>query len=166
MVDRLKEMGRSVLLPPQWVLALLPQFRAMAYRKMSVKHAPELDHCLPTLAFSLCGCHRGEHGRVQVAKKAFLDSRQSFFRLLQVAHVLKADFPQRMEDLETRAGCKVLPYQKEAVDFACQRGGRVLLGDEMGLGKTAQALTLAAQFKKDFPLLVAPVLSVQKASKC
>eukprot|EP00913_Durusdinium_trenchii_P019767 g18582.t1 len=86
------------------------------------------------------------NGRVQVAKK--------------VAHVLLADFKADplSSDAQSREGNKVLPYQTLGqtlgVDFALKRGGRVLLGDEMGLGKTAQALTLAAQFPKDFPLLV------------
>lgn len=83
-----------------------------------------------------------KHGSLQVPKK--------------VAHVLLADFkaPLLPADACSREGNKVLPYQREAVEFALSRGGRVLLGDEMGLGKTAQALTLASQFPKDFPLLV------------
>ncbi|CAJ1387731.1 unnamed protein product [Effrenium voratum] len=105
----------------------------------------------------LCGAHKlqappnwvlatlpkfRQHGRVQISKK--------------VAHVLLADFqaPLLPADAQSREGSKVLPYQREAVDFALRRGGRVLLGDEMGLGKTAQALTLAAQFPLDFPMLV------------
>jgi len=86
--------------------------------------------------------HFRNHGKVQVTKK--------------VAHVMLADFkaPLLPADACSRDGNKVLPYQREAVEFALSRGGRVLLADEMGLGKTAQALTLAAQFPNDFPLLV------------
>ena len=35
-------------------------------------------------------------------------------------------------------------YQKTAIDFGLQRGGRVLLGHEMGLGKTPMAISIAA----------------------
>ena len=38
--------------------------------------------------------------------------------------------------------------------YAVQRGGRALLADEMGLGKTLQAMSVAAYFRDDWPLLV------------
>jgi len=81
-------------------------------------------------------------GKVHVTKK--------------VAHVLLADVMGKAlpEGAASREGHEVLPYQREAVNFALRRGGRVLLADEMGLGKTAQALTLCSQFPSDFPLLV------------
>ena len=37
----------------------------------------------------------------------------------------------------------LLPFQKEAVVFAIERGGRCLLADEMGLGKTVQSIAVA-----------------------
>ncbi|KAG7668731.1 hypothetical protein Ndes2526B_g03642 [Nannochloris sp. 'desiccata'] len=49
---------------------------------------------------------------------------------------------------------KLYGFQREAVQFGLQRGGRVLLGDDMGLGKTVQALALAACYKDDWPLLI------------
>ena len=45
-------------------------------------------------------------------------------------------------------------FQREAVRFGLQRGGRVLLGDEMGLGKSLQALALATAYEDDWPLLI------------
>ncbi|MEM7515074.1 MAG: SNF2-related protein, partial [Bacteroidota bacterium] len=36
---------------------------------------------------------------------------------------------------------KLLPFQKEGVRYALERGGRCLIADEMGLGKTLQAIT-------------------------
>ncbi|KAL8426032.1 hypothetical protein Efla_001950 [Eimeria flavescens] len=45
-------------------------------------------------------------------------------------------------------------FQKQGVAFGLQRHGRVLIGDEMGLGKTIQALTIAAHYLDDWPLLV------------
>ncbi|OEH73584.1 helicase conserved c-terminal domain-containing protein [Cyclospora cayetanensis] len=45
-------------------------------------------------------------------------------------------------------------FQRQGVAFGLQRHGRVLIGDEMGLGKTIQALTIAAHYMEDWPLLV------------
>lgn len=46
-------------------------------------------------------------------------------------------------------------FQQEAVRFALERCGRVLLADSMGLGKTVQAIALAAAYgPEDWPLLV------------
>eukprot|EP00933_Yihiella_yeosuensis_P064606 TRINITY_DN6804_c0_g1_i1.p1 TRINITY_DN6804_c0_g1~~TRINITY_DN6804_c0_g1_i1.p1 ORF type:complete len:694 (-),score=168.26 TRINITY_DN6804_c0_g1_i1:152-2233(-) len=82
------------------------------------------------------------HGEVKVKKR--------------VAHVLLSDFQTEglPEPFCSREGNPLLPYQREAVNFALKRGGRVLLADEMGLGKTAQALTLVAQYPQDWPVLV------------
>lgn len=48
----------------------------------------------------------------------------------------------------------LLNFQKEAVLFALNRNGRVLLGDDMGLGKTIQALAIAYFYYNEFPLLI------------
>lgn len=45
-------------------------------------------------------------------------------------------------------------FQREAVQFAINRNGRVLLADDMGLGKTVQALAIAKYYYSDFPLLI------------
>jgi SNF2 family DNA or RNA helicase len=37
---------------------------------------------------------------------------------------------------------RMMAFQREGVQFALRRGGRVLIGDEMGLGKTVQACAL------------------------
>jgi len=47
-----------------------------------------------------------------------------------------------------------MPFQREGVEFGLARGGRCLLADEMGLGKTLQALTIAAQYPEEWPVLV------------
>jgi len=110
--DRLDSPSKkyTLILPPNWVLASIPSFRA--------------------------------YGQVRLQKK--------------VAHVLRSDAKTEglPELAASREGNPVLPYQRDAINFALSRGGRVLLGDEMGLGKTAQALTLAAQYPQDWPLLV------------
>jgi len=77
----------------------------------------------------------------------------------KVAYVLQADAappgPLIASDIRSRDGSlALLPYQREGVEFGMRRGGRAMLADEMGLGKTAQALVLAAQYPRDWPLLV------------
>ncbi|KAI4292750.1 SWI/SNF-related matrix-associated actin-dependent regulator of chromatin subfamily A-like protein 1 [Pancytospora philotis] len=60
------------------------------------------------------------------------------------------------EPLEQSEGIfgKLMKFQRSAVAFAVNRGGRVLLADDMGLGKTIQALAVAEYYKADFPLLI------------
>eukprot|EP00929_Paragymnodinium_shiwhaense_P037370 TRINITY_DN19924_c0_g2_i1.p1 TRINITY_DN19924_c0_g2~~TRINITY_DN19924_c0_g2_i1.p1 ORF type:complete len:917 (-),score=199.05 TRINITY_DN19924_c0_g2_i1:119-2812(-) len=48
----------------------------------------------------------------------------------------------------------VMDFQKDGIKFGISRGGRCLLGDEMGLGKTLQALSIAAQYSSEWPVLV------------
>jgi len=99
-----------IVLPPPWVLAVIPPFQS--------------------------------HGQAAVAKKT--------------AYALRGDAPTRPlpEDVRSRDGLQLLPYQREGVEFGLRHGGRVLLADEMGLGKTAQALIIASQYPEDWPLLV------------
>jgi SNF2 family DNA or RNA helicase len=56
--------------------------------------------------------------------------------------------------IQDRVPDRLLPYQREGVDFGLGVNGRCLIGDEMGLGKTLQALTLAAQYAEEWPVLV------------
>lgn len=48
----------------------------------------------------------------------------------------------------------LLPFQREGVVYALNRGGRVLLADDMGLGKTVQALATAYFYRAEWPLLI------------
>ncbi|KRH94210.1 Snf2/Rad54-like helicase, partial [Pseudoloma neurophilia] len=48
----------------------------------------------------------------------------------------------------------LLPHQREAVDIAIKKSGRLILADEMGLGKTITALAIAAYYKNDWPCLI------------
>lgn len=48
----------------------------------------------------------------------------------------------------------LLPFQREGVHFALNRGGRIILADDMGLGKTIQALAIANYYKSEWPLLI------------
>jgi len=72
-------------------------------------------------------------GTLALARRSFKDDRYS---------------------LETGIYDLLMSFQKEAVNFAINRSGRVLLADDMGLGKTIQALAIANYYKIEFPLLI------------
>ncbi|XP_073503559.1 SWI/SNF-related matrix-associated actin-dependent regulator of chromatin subfamily A-like protein 1 [Phyllobates terribilis] len=55
----------------------------------------------------------------------------------------------------------LMPFQREGVNFAISREGRLLLADDMGLGKTIQAICIAAYYRKEWPLLVVAPSSVR-----
>ncbi|CAH2305162.1 SWI SNF-related matrix-associated actin-dependent regulator of chromatin subfamily A 1 [Pelobates cultripes] len=55
----------------------------------------------------------------------------------------------------------LMPFQREGVNFAISREGRLLLADDMGLGKTIQAICIAAYYRSDWPLLVVAPSSVR-----
>lgn len=46
------------------------------------------------------------------------------------------------------------PFQKECVEYALQKRGRILIGDEMGVGKTIEALAICAVYKDNWPILI------------
>ncbi|KAL6120714.1 hypothetical protein NUSPORA_02507 [Nucleospora cyclopteri] len=58
---------------------------------------------------------------------------------------------------------RLLNFQKLAVEFALNRGGRVLLADDMGLGKTVQALAVANYYCVEFPMLIVAPASLLHA---
>lgn len=53
-------------------------------------------------------------------------------------------------------------YQRESVNFALNRGGRIILGNVMGLGKTVQALGIALHYKLERPLLIIASVSLSE----
>ena len=55
----------------------------------------------------------------------------------------------------------LLPYQEDGVRFGMSRSGCCLIGDEMGLGKTLQALSIAAQYMQEWPVIVVCPSSVR-----
>ncbi|KAL0985684.1 hypothetical protein UPYG_G00160460 [Umbra pygmaea] len=55
----------------------------------------------------------------------------------------------------------LMPFQREGVNFAVSRKGRLLLADDMGLGKTVQAICIAAFYRQEWPLLVVAPSSVR-----
>ncbi|CAL8265793.1 unnamed protein product [Lota lota] len=55
----------------------------------------------------------------------------------------------------------LMPFQRDGVNFAVFKEGRLLLADDMGLGKTVQAICIAAYYRKEWPLLVVAPSSVR-----
>ena len=49
---------------------------------------------------------------------------------------------------------KLLPFQRDGLDFCMAKQGKCLIGDEMGLGKTVQAIASAFAYHTEWPLLV------------
>lgn len=70
---------------------------------------------------------------------------------LKIAH---RKIPNETFSLNGKIYDKLLDFQREAVLFALNRNGKVLLGDDMGLGKTIQALAIANYYYCEFPLLI------------
>lgn len=46
------------------------------------------------------------------------------------------------------------PFQREGIELALNRNGRILLADDMGLGKSIQALGIATFYRMEWPLLI------------
>ncbi|NXQ73975.1 SMAL1 protein, partial [Quiscalus mexicanus] len=63
--------------------------------------------------------------------------------------------------VDTKIVMSLMPFQREGVNFAISRKGRLLLADDMGLGKTIQAICIAAYYQQEWPLLVVTPSSVR-----
>ncbi|KAK2856896.1 hypothetical protein Q5P01_005631 [Channa striata] len=61
---------------------------------------------------------------------------------------------QQLSGLPPRLLQRLMPFQREGVEFALSRNGRCMIADEMGLGKTVQAIAVAYAFRQEWPLLV------------
>nr|XP_057908361.1 DNA annealing helicase and endonuclease ZRANB3 isoform X2 [Doryrhamphus excisus] len=61
---------------------------------------------------------------------------------------------QRLSGLPHKLLQRLMPFQREGVDFALSKNGRCMIADEMGLGKTVQAIAVAYAFREEWPLLV------------
>ena len=59
---------------------------------------------------------------------------------------------------------RLMPFQREGIEFALQQGGRCIIGDDMGLGKTIQAISVMYQYREDWPLLIVAPSSVRYAT--
>ncbi|XP_009863651.1 PREDICTED: SWI/SNF-related matrix-associated actin-dependent regulator of chromatin subfamily A-like protein 1, partial [Apaloderma vittatum] len=63
--------------------------------------------------------------------------------------------------VDSKIVTSLMPFQREGVNYAILRDGRLLLADDMGLGKTIQAICIAAYYRKEWPLLVVTPSSVR-----
>ncbi len=57
----------------------------------------------------------------------------------------------------------LMGFQREGVNFAISKEGRVLIADEMGLGKTLQAICVACYYRAEWPVPVVSPSSVRYA---
>ncbi|NXM40842.1 SMAL1 protein, partial [Gymnorhina tibicen] len=82
------------------------------------------------------------------------------------AHLQKSpsqtDIPDAdLSVVDSKIVTSLMPFQREGVNFAISRNGRLLLADDMGLGKTIQAICIAAYYQQEWPLLVVTPSSVR-----
>ncbi|KAM6466511.1 SWI/SNF-related matrix-associated actin-dependent regulator of chromatin subfamily A-like protein 1 isoform 1-T1 [Liasis olivaceus] len=87
--------------------------------------------------------------------KAFLTQFEK--SLSKAEDTLEAD----LAGVDPTLVASLLPFQREGVNFAVSKGGRLLLADDMGLGKTIQAICIAAYYRREWPLLVVAPSSVR-----
>ncbi|KAJ7345934.1 hypothetical protein JRQ81_001884 [Phrynocephalus forsythii] len=72
------------------------------------------------------------------------------------------DVPEAdLSGVDPQVVARLMPFQREGVNFAISKEGRLLLADDMGLGKTIQAICVAAYYRKEWPLLVIAPSSVR-----
>ncbi|XP_056322061.1 SWI/SNF-related matrix-associated actin-dependent regulator of chromatin subfamily A-like protein 1 [Danio aesculapii] len=90
---------------------------------------------------------------------AVLQSFSSQFEKTQT----KAPVPPEadLSHIDPQLTRSLMPFQRDGVNFAVSREGRLLLADDMGLGKTVQAICIAAYYRSEWPLLVVAPSSVR-----
>ncbi|XP_019409998.1 PREDICTED: SWI/SNF-related matrix-associated actin-dependent regulator of chromatin subfamily A-like protein 1 isoform X1 [Crocodylus porosus] len=87
---------------------------------------------------------------------------QTFAAQLEETTTCAADIPDAdLSAVDSKIVAGLMPFQREGVNFAISREGRLLLADDMGLGKTVQAICIAAYYRKEWPLLVVTPSSVR-----
>ncbi|NXC43425.1 SMAL1 protein, partial [Penelope pileata] len=87
---------------------------------------------------------------------------EAFAAQIQNSTSQTMDFPDAdLSGVDSKIVTSLMPFQREGVNFAILRNGRLLLADDMGLGKTIQAICIAAYYRKEWPLLVVTPSSVR-----
>lgn len=72
------------------------------------------------------------------------------------------DVPEAdLSSIDSSLTDSLMPFQRDGVNFAVSKQGRLLLADDMGLGKTVQAICIAAYYRDEWPLLVVAPSSVR-----
>uniref|UniRef100_A0A8D0C6U7 SWI/SNF-related matrix-associated actin-dependent regulator of chromatin subfamily A-like protein 1 n=1 Tax=Salvator merianae TaxID=96440 RepID=A0A8D0C6U7_SALMN len=89
---------------------------------------------------------------------------QAFAAQFEKSASKAAEIPEAdLSTVDSKIVSSLMPFQREGVNFAVSKGGRLLLADDMGLGKTIQAICIAAYYRKEWPLLVVAPSSVRYA---
>ncbi|XP_029314570.1 SWI/SNF-related matrix-associated actin-dependent regulator of chromatin subfamily A-like protein 1 isoform X2 [Cottoperca gobio] len=87
---------------------------------------------------------------------------QAFSARFDGTEARSLDVPEAdLSSIDPTITCSLMPFQKEGVNFAVSKQGRLLLADDMGLGKTVQAICIAAYYRNEWPLLVVAPSSVR-----
>jgi SWI/SNF-related matrix-associated actin-dependent regulator 1 of chromatin subfamily A len=66
-----------------------------------------------------------------------------------------------LRPIDEKLVSRLMPFQREGVEFGIKNQGRVLIADDMGLGKTIQAIAIASYYHREWPLLVVCPSSVR-----
>uniref|UniRef100_F6ZN89 SWI/SNF-related matrix-associated actin-dependent regulator of chromatin subfamily A-like protein 1 n=1 Tax=Ciona intestinalis TaxID=7719 RepID=F6ZN89_CIOIN len=59
-----------------------------------------------------------------------------------------------LSHVDEKVETSLMPFQREGVNFALSKNGRILLADDMGLGKTVQSICIASYYRSSWPLLI------------
>ncbi|XP_073330421.1 SWI/SNF-related matrix-associated actin-dependent regulator of chromatin subfamily A-like protein 1 [Pagrus major] len=87
---------------------------------------------------------------------------QTFSASFDGTEARSLDVPEAdISSIDPSLTCSLMPFQREGVNFAVSKQGRLLLADDMGLGKTVQAICIAAYYRNEWPLLVVAPSSVR-----
>ncbi|XP_061580481.1 SWI/SNF-related matrix-associated actin-dependent regulator of chromatin subfamily A-like protein 1 [Cololabis saira] len=87
---------------------------------------------------------------------------QAFSARFDGTEARSLDVPEAdLSNIDPTLSSSLMPFQREGVNFAVSKQGRILLADDMGLGKTVQAITIAAYYRNEWPLLVVVPSSVR-----
>ncbi|KAG7464161.1 hypothetical protein MATL_G00184420 [Megalops atlanticus] len=87
---------------------------------------------------------------------------QAFSSQFERSQATPSDVPEAdLSAIDPVLTCSLMPFQRDGVNFAVSRQGRLLLADDMGLGKTVQAICIAAFYREEWPLLVVTPSSVR-----
>ncbi|KAK6315521.1 hypothetical protein J4Q44_G00150500 [Coregonus suidteri] len=87
---------------------------------------------------------------------------QAFSALFEGSQTWPSEVPEAdLSSIDPSLTRSLMPFQRDGVNFAVSKDGRLLLADDMGLGKTVQAICIAAYYRKEWPLLVVAPSSVR-----
>lgn len=56
--------------------------------------------------------------------------------------------------IEEKIRTSLFPFQRDGVQMALARKGKIILADDMGLGKSIQSLAIASYYRREWPMLI------------